>query len=48
MAERMKNTRLLLIEAGIAEIDRVGVSDFSVRRVARECGMSCAAPYKTI
>jgi len=24
----------------------VGVSDFSVRRVAQECGVSCAAPYK--
>lgn len=46
MAERMKNTRQLLIEAGIAEINRVGVSDFSVRRVAQECGVSCAAPYK--
>ena len=46
MAERVKNMRQLLIEAGIEEINRSGVTDFSVRRVAMECGVSCAAPYK--
>ena len=46
MAERMKNMRQLLIEAGIEEINRSGVSDFSVRRVAAACSVSCAAPYK--
>lgn len=46
MAERARNMRQLLIEAGIEEINRVGVTDFSVRRVAQECGVSCAAPYK--
>ena len=46
MAERAKNMRQLLIEAGIEEINRVGVSEFSVRRVAQACGVSCAAPYK--
>ena len=46
MAERVKNMRQLLIEAGIEEINRVGVTDFSVRRVAQVCGVSCAAPYK--
>ena len=46
MAERVKNMRQLLIEAGIEEINRVGVTDFSVRRVAAACGVSCAAPYK--
>lgn len=46
MAERTRNMRQLLIEAGIEEINRVGVSEFSVRRVAQECGVSCAAPYK--
>ena len=46
MAQRAKNMRLLLIEAGIEEINRVGVRDFSVRRVATSCGVSCAAPYK--
>ncbi len=46
MAERVKNMRQLLIEAGIEEINRVGVADFSVRRVAQACGVSCAAPYK--
>lgn len=46
MAERAKNMRQLLIEAGIEEINRVGVAEFSVRRVAQTCGVSCAAPYK--
>lgn len=46
MAQRVKNMRLLLIEAGIQEINRSGVSDFSVRQVAEVCGVSCAAPYK--
>lgn len=46
MAERARNMRQLLIEAGIEEINRVGVTDFSIRRVAQECGVSCAAPYK--
>ena len=46
MAERATNMRQRLIEAGIEEINRVGVTDFSVRRVATACGVSCAAPYK--
>lgn len=36
--------RLLL--AGIDDINKNGVQDFSVRRVAGACGVSCAAPYK--
>lgn len=36
--------RLLL--AGIDDINKNGVQDFSVRRVANACGVSCAAPYK--
>lgn len=35
-----------LILAGIREIDEHGVQNFSVRRIAGECGVSCAAPYK--
>lgn len=46
MAEKGNNTRQLLIEAGIEEINRAGVANFSVRRVAQACGISCAAPYK--
>ena len=46
MAQRAKNMRQLLIEAGIEEINSNGVADFSIRRVAQECGVSCAAPYK--
>lgn len=46
MAERKKNTRELLIRAGINEINEHGVNGFSIRRVADACGVSCAAPYK--
>lgn len=46
MAERQKNMRELLVLAGIAEINRSGVTGFSIRRVADSCGVSCAAPYK--
>lgn len=35
-----------LILAGIREIDSHGVESFSMRRVAAECAVSCAAPYK--
>ena len=35
-----------LLQAGIQELNRHGVQAFSVRRVAAQCGVSCAAPYK--
>lgn len=35
-----------LIIAGIAEIEEHGIGDFSLRRVASACNVSCAAPYK--
>ena len=34
------------IEAAVKELEEHGVSDFSLRRVAKSCGVSCAAPYK--
>lgn len=46
MAERVKNMRDALIQAGIGEINAHGVTGFSIRRVAEACGVSCAAPYK--
>lgn len=46
MAERIKNMREVLILAGISEINANGVANFSVRRVAEACSVSCAAPYK--
>ncbi|MDO5565292.1 MAG: TetR/AcrR family transcriptional regulator [Planctomycetia bacterium] len=47
MAEKNeKSIQQRLVEAGIAEINRSGVQNFSVRRVALSCGVSCAAPYK--
>ena len=38
--------REVLILAGIDEINAHSVTDFSIRRVAEACGVSCAAPYK--
>ncbi|MGE4353159.1 MAG: TetR/AcrR family transcriptional regulator [Oscillospiraceae bacterium] len=35
-----------LILAGIKELSEYGVQNFSLRKVANVCGVSCAAPYK--
>ncbi|MBQ8526635.1 MAG: TetR/AcrR family transcriptional regulator [Clostridia bacterium] len=35
-----------LITAGIKELQHHGAADFSLRRVAAMCNVSCAAPYK--
>ena len=35
-----------LIIAGLKEIEVHGITDFSLRRVAGACGVSCAAPYR--
>ncbi len=43
---RTSNTRERLILKGMEEIRAHGVQGFSLRRVASECGVSCAAPYK--
>ncbi len=40
------NLRQQLIQAGIRELGQQGVQRFSVRRIANECGVSCAAPYR--
>ena len=39
-------TREQLILAGVEELNRYGIRGFSTRRVAKQCGVSCAAPYK--
>lgn len=39
-------TKEHLLVAGIMEIEKHGLSEFSLRRVAAACGVSCAAPYK--
>ena len=41
-----KDTRALLIQAGLEELNEYGVAHFSSRRVAKKCGVSSAAPYK--
>ena len=35
-----------LVIAGIEELEAHGLRDFSLRRVANRCGVSCAAPYR--
>lgn len=40
------SVREQLIIAGIEELEAHGISDFSLRRVATACNVSCAAPYK--
>ena len=35
-----------LILAGISEIEKNGIQGLSMRRVAKDCDVSCAAPYK--
>lgn len=42
----VSDLRHQLILAGIDEIDAHGVQSFSMRRVAKACGVSCAAPYR--
>ncbi len=34
------------LKAAVSELEEHGVADFSIRRVAKKCGVSCAAPYK--
>ena len=46
MTGRRTNTRQQLILAGIEEINAHGVTEFSIRRVAAACQVSCAAPYR--
>ena len=40
------NVRSRLLFSGLKELERHGVSDFSLRRVAQDAGVSCAAPYR--
>ena len=48
MAKGQENDSLRerLIRAGIEEIAAHGIADFSLRRVANACQVSCAAPYR--
>lgn len=39
-------TKVELILAGIQEVQLHGIQNFSVRRIAASCGVSCSAPYK--
>ena len=40
------NVRSRLVLAGLSELEKHGAADFSLRRVAKEAGVSCAAPYR--
>lgn len=41
-----ESIRERLLVAGIKELENHGFNDFSLRRVANICNVSCAAPYK--
>ena len=40
------SVRSRLLFSGLKELEEHGVSDFSLRRVAQDAGVSCAAPYR--
>ena len=44
--EGFETVKQKLIIAGIEEIELHGITDFSLRRVASKCNVSCASPYK--
>jgi AcrR family transcriptional regulator len=44
--EGQGGTREQLIQAGLQELNEYGIQNFSTRRVAKRCGVSCATPYK--
>lgn len=46
MTNKTAGLREALILAGIHEINANGVANFSIRRVADACNVSCAAPYR--
>ncbi len=41
-----KTTKQALLQAGIREIRKYGLGNMSMRRVALNCELSCATPYK--
>lgn len=44
--QQPQSVRNRLVKIGLSELNTTGPKDFSVRRVAAQCGVSCAAPYK--
>lgn len=46
MEETRESRRQELLEAGVLELDRHGIINFSVRRIAEACHLSPGAPYK--
>ena len=44
---RGRETRQALIQAGVEEINRHGVTEFSVRRIAQICGCPAGPPINT-
>ena len=44
--QELTSVREQLLNAGLAELEAHGVGDFSLRRVAAACDLSCAAPYR--
>lgn len=46
MRKALPETKEKFIEAALKELYLHGAAGFSIRNVAKECGLSCAAPYR--
>ncbi len=44
--KKINKTKDALLQAGIRELREYGFTEFSIRRIAAECGVSCATPYR--
>lgn len=45
-SKRIEDLKNVLLVAGLHEIEEYGLENFSVRRIASSCGISCATPYR--
>lgn len=46
MRRALPETKEKFIDAALKELYLYGTAGFSIRNVAKECGLSCAAPYR--
>lgn len=46
MRKALPETKEKFIDAALKELYLYGTAGFSIRNVAKECGLSCAAPYR--
>ncbi|MBO5981082.1 MAG: helix-turn-helix transcriptional regulator, partial [Clostridia bacterium] len=46
MRKALPETKEKFIDAALEELYLYGTAGFSIRNVAKSCGLSCAAPYR--